>query len=308
MSDTPMSDGVHAVIVTFHPDLPMLGRVLAAVKPQVTRIVIVDNGSTNAALENFCGGYRDVRLLRLPQNRGLAAGQNEGIATAIGAGASHVLLLDQDSVPQPQMVERLREALDKLEQERLNVAAVGPRFRVDASGAISSFKSLGLIGLRSVTCCSEQGIVASDFLISSGMLISARSLEEIGLMDEGLFIDQVDTEWCLRARSHGFRLFGVCAALLDHTLGEEVLNVWFWRWRRVHCHKPFRYYFIFRNTLLLFRRKYAPLRWCLYEVWHLFGLVAFCGLIGRDGKSRFKMMKRGVLDGVRGTMGPLQLP
>ena len=61
-------------------------------------------------------------------------------------------------------------------------------------------------------------------------------------MEEALFIDQVDTEWCLRARSMGYRVFGACGAILEHRLGEAYYRIWFGRWRQLPRHKPFRYY------------------------------------------------------------------
>lgn len=139
------------------------------------------------------------------------------------------------------------------------------------------------------------------------MLISTKAIEAIGEMDEDLFIDHVDTEWCLRARFRGFRLFGVCSALLEHDLGEDALKVWFGRWRQVHRHKAFRYYYIFRNTVLLARRGYTPIRWMLFEIWRLLGLIAIFGLLGRGRGEHFKMMMKGLRDGLHGVAGRANL-
>jgi len=68
----------------------------------------------------------------------------------------------------------------------------------------------------------------------------------VGLMDEDLFIDHVDSEWCFRAKAKGFQLFGVGGAAMTHALGERRKEIWFLRRRIVTLHKPFRYYYIFR--------------------------------------------------------------
>ena len=93
-------------------------------------------------------------------------------------------------------------------------------------------------------------------LISSGALFPREALLELGLMDEGLFIDHIDTEWFLRAKDRGWRVFGVCDAVMDHGLGERTVMVWLGRWRYLPVHQPFRYYYIYRNSVLLYRRSY----------------------------------------------------
>jgi len=53
-------------------------------------------------------------------------------------------------------------------------------------------------------------VLETDMLIASGCLIPADVLRDVGLMDDALFIDHVDTDWCMRARARGYRLLGVC--------------------------------------------------------------------------------------------------
>jgi len=69
-----------------------------------------------------------------------------------------------------------------------------------------------------------------DFLLSSGSLVPLDVIDKVGGMEEELFIDQVDTEWCLRARSMGYRVFGAFGAILEHRLGEAHARAWFDRW------------------------------------------------------------------------------
>src|SRR5689334_17381839 len=101
---------VFAIVVTYRPDA-QVAECVRALEPQVERILIVDNGSGPEhlqALQALCGDK--VRLLALGRNLGVGAGHNAGIAAAREAGATHVLLLDQDSVPAPDMARALLEA------------------------------------------------------------------------------------------------------------------------------------------------------------------------------------------------------
>jgi rhamnosyltransferase len=292
------------VIPVFHPRLEILARIIDAVRPHVSQVVIVEDGSRT--LDNaFCASVPDTDVTRLDANCGIAAAINAGIARARLTQASHVLLLDQDSIPEDQMLPALQTAITNLESREDKLAAVGARFLDPYAGLLSSFTRLTSCGVRRVPCGDAAHEVPTDFLLSSGTMMSLKALDEVGPMDESLFIDNVDTEWCLRARAQGYRLYGVCNAILQHSLGESAIRMWFGRWRYVHSHRPFRYYYIFRNTLSLMRRTYVPLGWCLHGLWHLAGLFALFGIAAKDRSSVLPYMLRGIIDGIKGARGPI---
>jgi len=62
-------------------------------------------------------------------------------------------------------------------------------------------------------------MIETDYVVSSGALIPLAVLDQVGMMDESLFIDYVDSEWGLRAKSRGHLSFGICAAQMVHCLG-----------------------------------------------------------------------------------------
>ena len=133
-------------------------------------------------------------------------------------------------------------------------------------------------------------------------------MDKVGLMEEGLFIDQVDTEWCLRARAAGYRVFGACGAVLDHRLGDSSNRLWFGRWRRLPRHQAFRYYYIFRNTVLLFRRRYVSVKWITFQLHWLGALFLLYGVLNRHRHGELRMMVKGFADGIRGVTGKLEHP
>ena len=132
-----------------------------------------------------------------------------------------------------------------------------------------------------------------------------RTLDTVGNMDESLFIDHVDTEWCFRARAKGFRLFGVCGAVMTHALGNRRSRVWFLRWRTVSHHSPFRYYYIFRNSVRLQRRAYMPLQWKIADFFRCLRSVVFFGVFADERLACLRMMGRGLRDGLKDVGGRL---
>lgn len=299
---------IHAIVVTFNPDRDVLLREFVLLAPQVDKIWLVDNAS-HQSLADWVSGLPwagQLELVQMPANLGLGAAQNAGIQLARAAGACHVLILDQDSEPMPDMVNRLLAASDRLQSDGVRVAAVAPVYADCATGPASGFVRLGWLDFKKQSPLSGHDVVEADFVISSGSLVPLSVLDDIGPMDESLFIDHVDTEWCLRAQSKGYRLFGVPGARMVHTLGDRRTRIWFMRWRNVPHHSPFRYYYILRNSLLLQRRPYVPMKWRFAEMIRCLRIVVYFGLFGRQRMACLRMMWRGIVDGLRGVSGPMK--
>jgi rhamnosyltransferase len=292
--------GVIAIVVSYHPDLTRLSELFKAVAPQVERVVVVDNGSAQDVIL-WLAGLEDARLHVLPlgQNRGIAAAHNAGIRWAREQRGKYVLLMDQDSVPDPGMVADLRSAYEELVAQDSKVAAIGPRFRDPDSGRLSQHVRFGRLWIVPVGCLPGQRVSKTDFLISSGSLISMDVLDAVGEMDEELFIDHVDTEWVLRARAKGYSPWGHCMAVMSHSLGESRRRVWFGRWREVPFHKPFRYYYIFRNSVLLHRRGYPCWAWRRVDAIRLLQILVFMVMFHPERFKALQMMLRGLWDGLQ---------
>lgn len=301
VSDTPTTV---AVVVTYRPDLQRLDEGLRAVLPQVDEIVIVHNGPEDHELSRVCGLHH-VQALFLGANLGIATAQNRGMAWARARGASDLLLLDQDSVADPEMVVRLRMARSELRNQGVRVGAVGPA-QVDAVGqAQVRFTRFERGRYRQVVPPADVLSMPCDMLIASGTLISLAVLDEVGGMDEGLFIDKVDTEWCLRASHRGWTLHGVPAARLHHRLGESTLTVRWWGGKRLPVHKPFRYYFMVRNSVLLQRRAGIRWNWRWADLTQVIQIVVFHGFLAPGARDNRRWILRGLRDGLRGVTGPM---
>ena len=299
--------GVAAIVVTHNPDLQSLRAAVHAVAGQVSQVVVIDNASANFApdwLQELDGQFdADLHLLPQAVNLGIGTGHNVGIRWAKEHGAAFVLLLDQDSQVHANMVARLRLAFTDLTRCKVAVAGLGPRYRDNDNGGLSKFVKVGSLGFTPLQCDDENAAVKADFLISSGSLLSLAALDAIGLMDESLFIDHVDTEWCFRAGAHGFALYGVCNAVMTHRLGEQRKTIWFSRARIVPFHHPFRYYYIFRNSVLLSRRPYMPRNWKIANAIRCLNMAIYFGLFAPNRLACLKMMAMGLIDGFKGVSG-----
>jgi rhamnosyltransferase len=293
---------VAAVLVAYYPTPSVLRRVIEAVERQVDLIIVVNNGG-------FCPdeirNFAKCTLLDLGHNAGVAAAHNAGIRHAKGLGAQCFLILDQDSIVAPDMVARLVSTSMLLRDEDVKVAACGPRYRLDANQGESDFLEVNKLSLRRVDIRNSKDYVKCDFLISSGMLITKEALSVVGEMEETLFIDHVDTEWCFRAKSFGFHCFGVPSAYMEHSLGTNCKSIRLaGRVRRIPKHSPARYYFIVRNSLLLYKRQYMPLAWKIHNALRSVGLLLINSVRPSTGPRTLLMAIHGCWDGIRGMSGP----
>lgn len=307
----PIGNETCAVVVTYNPDPVDVAALLERITPQVGRVVLIDNGSRSdlcMQVKAIAEKFERVEAMPLEHNLGVAAGQNIGIRDALRRGFQFVLLLDHDSLPAVDMTPRLLAAFNDLASGGIRVAAVGAQYVQRQSGVRSFFVQLGPLGFRRIYCTGSADKVRADFLISSGCLISGDALRDVGLMREDFFIDQVDTEWFLRAAKKGWALYGVCNATMEHALGDDTIRVWLGRWRHVATHSPLRHYYSFRNSLYLYTRSDFPWRWKFSDAMRLAGVLLVFGTCAHDRGSHLKMMLAGVWDGLRGRLGKFENP
>lgn len=293
---------VVAVIVSYQPDAA-LDRVLDAALAQAGRVVLVDNGSEPAIQVRLQERARhDARLTVIanPENRGLAAAQNQGLETALACGADWILLLDDDSVPGDAMVATMLDAWRGLPGRR-RVALLTPRL-TDPEGTLRP-RLLTAHGRFDLTRTPlAPGSVARDgvFAIASGSLLRARVLEVAGRMDERFFIDYVDVEFSLRLRRAGFEIVGVGDAVLQHRLGEVHAARLLGRGRTISVHGAWRRRFIHRNRVRVWRRHgTVSLGWLAFDVAAALYDVWKAATLETDRSAKLRAIGRGFLEGWR---------
>lgn len=295
---------VCAVVVTYFPDTSMLRATLQAIYAQVRAVLIVDNTPGGHDAREATAGLA-VTVLALGRNKGVAEGQNVGARWARARGFTHVLLMDQDSLAAPGLVARLLAAESMLKTRGKSVAAVAPRFlnvtRVQAApSAVAQGWSAGeVIETKANGKCQQL-----DYVISSGSLIELRTLEIVGEMEAGLFIDYIDIEWGFRARSKGYYCYGVYEAHIQHRLGDIDVALPWMRKRRIIVHRPLRHYYYFRNAIHLYKRPYVSWVWILNDACRLVLRYVFYSTTIAPRGQRLRMMTFGLWHGLRGQLGP----
>ncbi|MFO1450148.1 MAG: glycosyltransferase family 2 protein [Opitutaceae bacterium] len=304
-SATPLP-AVCGVVVTFHPE-PTLLTTLVLLVQECGRVIVVDNGSGPAV----CGRLATVtgvEVIALPTNLGVAAALNRGAIRARELGATWMVTFDQDSRPRPGMVAALWATHLRFPP----AAVVGPCI-ADALPGAKPYRWVcrhsRIPGFFQRKDATRGDLEEVTMMVTSGSMVDLTVWGQLAGFDEALFIDYVDTDYCLRVIAAGRTVAVSAAAVLEHRLGNrqprQVLGQEF---RPTH-HAAFRHYYMARNRVTVWRRHAgSEPHWALFDagfaLYNAFRVVAF--ETGRRGKLRAMLL--GTWDGLCGRGGPLPEP
>jgi rhamnosyltransferase len=299
-----INNRIFAVTITYNPEIDLLKEQLKSLDKQVTGIIIVDNGSKNQNELEAC--FNSIKnelslmpmIIRNKQNMGLGYAQNQGATLAISHSASHVLMLDQDSVLQINFVQNLLKSEEALLNENVRVGALGPTYYNEKTGEIypiTRYKGPFIDRIKP-----DKYPVEASFLIASGCLIRSEVLHEVGLMNEELFIDYIDVEWSFRTKEKGYKLYAIPTAKMKHSIGDSRASI---LGRKISVHSPLRRYYLYRNSFYMVRRKYIPFGYKLRElVFNTLRFIIFL-FLSKDRIKYCKYSLAGFVDGIKGIKG-----
>jgi rhamnosyltransferase len=246
----------------------------------------------------------DISLILNEQNRGVAAGLNQGIRFISDAGLEWALLLDQDSSPTAEMFHELCAGYARLRSPD-QTALLAPRITDADSGRVSPFLTSWWGPFFRRVICRAATLEDISTAITSGALLRIQAFNELEGFREDLFIDYVDTEFCLRLQTKDWQLAAVCSANLEHKLGaRSQVNFGPIHFHPTH-HLPWRWYTIARNRVQMLK-SYATRfpHWLSYELTASLFITLRMLLTEKHRLTKLRAVVRGTWDGLRGRMGP----
>ena len=185
-------------------------------------MIVVDNGSGDDTVKAVRERFPAVEVAALSANLGFAGGNNEGIRRALELGADHVVLLNNDAEVEPGFLQPLvDEAAGRPEAGALcsKILFADPPGTIWFAGAHfdprSGYNGRQL-GYREHDGPAWQEVRETDRACGAAMLVPRPVLERVGLLDDELFLYVGHTEWSLRARAAGYRLYVVPASVVVH--------------------------------------------------------------------------------------------
>jgi GT2 family glycosyltransferase len=187
-------------------------------------VTVIDNGSKRreaAAITKKFGTF--VSVIEEEKNLGFTGGCNEGILWALRSGADYVLLLNNDTVVDPNFLTELVKVAEGDSQ----IGVVGPKILYHdqpnriwcAGGKINFWTGITpLIGKNEVDNGKFDRIEEIDFASGAALLIKSEVIRKIGLLNDIYFAYYEETEWCTKAGKSGFRVVYVPKARVWHKI------------------------------------------------------------------------------------------
>jgi hypothetical protein len=214
-------------------------------------ITVLDNACTDGSAEAIRAAYPDVRLLALAENKGYAGNNNVGIAAALQDGADWILVLNEDTVLAPDCIAHLVAT----GESDLAVAFVGPLVLhydepdiVQSAGVVlgSAWDSRH-VAKNEPDLSQFAGARASRALSGCALLVRSAGIRDFGSLDERFFYYWEETEWCVRAAEHGWKI-----------VHEPEARLWHKGVQRNYQPNPMVTYYDTRNHFLLMSLHHAP--------------------------------------------------
>jgi rhamnopyranosyl-N-acetylglucosaminyl-diphospho-decaprenol beta-1,3/1,4-galactofuranosyltransferase len=272
---------VLAHIHTFN-DADIIDRTLDAVQTQTRppdAVLLVDNASTDGTLDRVFP--ERVTVIRNPENLGTSGAVQIGFNHALERAFDWIWILDADSVPEPDALERLLELYTSWPQDLRNetgLIACLPRDEPD--GRPRHGRIFTRHGRILLTPPPMPRYYQCHITIWSGSLYRLAAVRQIGLPNADYVLDRGELEYAYRVMKAGYKAFIHQDAVIRHNIrGTPIpkgLKVGPKRLRvgpislEFYQSPPIRCYYVCRNTLYFTLYDLAEGRFAmLRELWRV---------------------------------------
>jgi GT2 family glycosyltransferase len=259
-------------------------------------VVIVDNNSPDDTVEYVRSTFPQVMVLENERNLGYAAGCNIGIRYALEQSADYLLLLNNDTLVQPNLVNSLTSWAETHPSDAaltpLICYADDPK-KVWFAGSNRNRLTLDsedfILGQATQQIATEKDRQV-DYVMGCAIFIRAKVLRQVGLFDESLFMYYEDMDLSLRIQAAGYKLRYVPGSTVLHRVEASTADV-----------KPLRYYYRARASVHFFRKHVHGLHWLIVVPYRLgSSLKTLVKLLSKRQTPAAIAHLQGLRDGLRG--------
>lgn len=233
--------------------------------------IVVDNGSENISklrtqMSSLQLKSKNLRLIENKENLGFAGGNNVGIKYALNDSADYVMVLNNDTIVDSNMMAGLIKELESKDR----IGSVSPkiyfhkgfefhkeRYKDSDLGKVIWYAGGKIdwenvngnnFGVDEIDNGQYERTLETDFTTGACTIFNAKALNEVGLFDEKYFLYFEDTDLSIRMKQKGWKVLYSPKGFLWHKVAQSS-----------KIGGELNDYFITRNRLL-FGMRYAPVR------------------------------------------------
>ena len=210
------------------------------------KIIIIDNASTKDSFTDFEKKYSDeVIFIKSKENLGFAGANNVGIKYAIDNGYTHVMLLNNDTVIDPSLI-------DNLLMYSNDETIVTPKMYYYSNknmiwyggGEINKDTGKAIHEHIDESDNDEKNVKECTFTTGCCMMINVNIIKKIGMLSEEYFMYCEDTDYCLKALNNNIKILYNPNAKLWHKFSKSTGG----------SLSPFSVYYMTRNRFIYIKK------------------------------------------------------
>lgn len=264
------------------------------------KTVLVDNGSVDGSGEKLKNEFPEIELLASPENLGFTGGNNLGIKWALDHLFDYVLLLNNDTVVEPDFLDPLVSFLEQnpaygavqpkimLEEERDKIWNAG-------GGYFKWLEMTWSVGIGKTDEGQFDQEKDTPWITGCAMLIRSAIIRKAGLLDNRFFAYYEDVEWSFRIKKSGFKLRYLPQSKIFHVAGGSSKKIK----TKEGIVPPIIHYYRTRNHLFLIRKHANPLSFVLSLLYQTAKNASFILYLGLNGRfQKVKAILKGHVEGL----------
>ena len=198
-------------------------------------VFVVDNDSSDQSVKMVRDKFPQVKLISNKTNLGFPKANNQAIRRSAGR---HILLLNPDTVVKPKSLDLMIDYLDQHPQ----TGALGPKL-LNPNGTLQrsclGFPTLGALIMRNLFLeylwpsnpwsrkyllndWNHLNLREVDQPMGAALLVRKTVIDQIGLMDENIYMFFDEVDWCTRIKLADFKIFFFPEAEITHWGGQSI--------------------------------------------------------------------------------------
>jgi GT2 family glycosyltransferase len=259
VSSTPR---VHAVVLNWNSPQMTADclRSLLATSAGTFHIIVVDNGSRDNSVGYLRGAFPDVEVIANDRNLGFAGGCNVGMRHALAQGADYILLANNDTIVDPNLLPELVAHAEAHPEAGILSPKIYYADPSDAlwwaGGVFNIWTGLAAHVDRQKKDTGNHDLPRElDWATGCVMLLRCEALRRTGLFDELIFATGEDVDLSLRTIKAGYVVKYVPTARVWHREGVDL---------RKNAGQHVRNFLMVRNHLWVMHKHARNYHWIIF--------------------------------------------
>ena len=196
---------------------------------EVDKLYVVDNSEDEVIRIK---DNKKIEYIKYRENKGIAYALNDAAKNAIKDGYKYLLTLDQDSEMNSSILKQMKKFLN--DNQDNNIGLISPYQDIDTNDEIPTEEYTDIVEI-----------------MTSGNIINLDAYQKIHGFKDWLFIDHVDTEYCMNLHKNNYKVLRLNHVVMKHHLGNYTIRHLLKKEYRLSNHSPIRRYYMVRNALYI---------------------------------------------------------